>query len=248
MTMNYDFREGKKRVLDILTSKTCIETKDSIPNDEQFTYENGIKAWVGALFVDIKDSTNLFKNGNVEKIARMMRAFCKEIIGILKDNDNYRQIGIRGDCVYAIYSISKQNDLEGIFSDAVTINSFQIMFQRLLRQNNFPTFEIGIGLGASQDLVIKAGFKNTGIRDYIWIGNAVVDASKLSSQGNRNGFKSIVLDSTFYENIKNYDANEHYKYCYYIAKKYSLPLHEIVYHCDMIDSDFDNWINEGMRN
>ena len=61
----YDYKEGKKRINDILNSKTEIKELDSIPKDEtEFTYENGIKTWVGALFVDIRDSSTYFKENN----------------------------------------------------------------------------------------------------------------------------------------------------------------------------------------
>ena len=245
--MNFIYDESKARILEILSSKTEIEEVESIPkNENEFTYENGIKSWVGALFIDIRDSTNYFKNNKEERVARVIRAFCSEIVTILKQNDNYRQIGIRGDCVYAIYSVTNKEDLEQIFSDAIFINTFQKMFQKILKQNNFPTFKIGIGLGCSNDLIIKAGKKNSGINDYIWIGNAVVDASKLSGLGNKNGFKSIVLDSCFYSNISDKKANEEHNYSYYISKNYSTTLGEYVYHCEMINIRFNDWIDENL--
>ena len=83
----------------------------------------------------------------------------------MNQNDNYREIGIRGDCVFAIYSAPKQKDLSKILDDAAMIVSFNKMFQDILKDNNMPTFKIGIGLGASKDLVIKAGKKGTGIND-----------------------------------------------------------------------------------
>lgn len=244
----YDYKEGKKRINDILNSKTEIKELDSIPKDEaQFTYENGIKTWVGALFVDIRDSSTYFKENNSEHIARIMRAFCSEIISILKENDSYRQIGIRGDCVYAIYSVPLKDDIKNVLHDAIMINTFNKMFQKILSNNNIETFIIGIGLGASEDLIIKAGKKGTGISDNIWIGNAVINASKLSNQGNKNGFKPIVMDSVFYNNIKDFNANEDYKYSYYFDEKYSYILNEKVYHGDMINIIFNNWIDEGMK-
>ena len=111
----YDYKEGKKRINAILNSKTKIKELESIPKDEsQFTYENGIKTFVGSLFVDIRDSSKYFKENNSEHIARIMRAFCSEIISILNENDSYRQIGIRGDCVYAIYSVPLKDDVKNI--------------------------------------------------------------------------------------------------------------------------------------
>lgn len=244
----YDYKEGKKRINDILNSKTEIKELDSIPKDEsQFTYENGIKTWVGALFVDIRDSSTYFKENNSEHVARIMRAFCSEIISILKENDSYRQIGIRGDCVYAIYSVPLKDDIKNVLHDAIMINTFNKMFQNILKKNNLNTFQIGIGLGASKDLIIKAGKKGTGISDNIWIGDAVIDASKLSNQGNKDGFEPIVLDSVFYNNIMDFNANKDYKYSYYFDEKYSYILNKKVYHGNMINISFNDWIDGGMK-
>lgn len=245
---DYDYKEGKKRIIDILSSKTVIEIKDKIPeNDSDFTYGNGIKTFVGALFVDIRNSTEYFKNNKEDIIGRVMRAFCSEIITILQEDSNFRQIGIRGDCIYGIFSASYQDDLKEILEEAILINTFQEMFQIILENYSMPTFKIGIGLGASQDLVIKAGKKGTGISDFIWIGNAVIDASKLSSQGSTDNFKPIVMDNCFYTNIKDKKANNFYTYSHYCNNKYSQKLGECVWDCDMVRINFDNWIKGGMK-
>lgn len=248
--MNNDntYRNCKKRVTDILTSKTTIEEMDSIPsNEDEFTYENGIKVWVGALFVDIRNSTDYFKENKPETISRVMRAFCSEIISILQKNENFRQIGIRGDCVYGIFSVTVKKDLEQILSNAILINTFQKMFQRILSNNSMPKFKIGIGLGCSKELVIKVGKKGTGINDLIWIGDAVVDACKLSSQGNIDSFEPIVMSDCFYTNIKNEKANSKETYSNCCLQKYSNKLGESVWHCNMVTTDFNNWIERGMN-
>ncbi len=245
---DYDYKGGKQRVIDILTSKTAIEEAKTIPsNEDEFTYENGIKAWVGALFVDIRDSTNYFKNNRPDIVSRVMRAFCSEIISILQADDNFRQIGIRGDCVYGIFSAPYQANLQQILSNAILINTFQEMFQKILSNYHLPTFKIGIGLGCSQDLVIKAGKKGTGINDFIWIGDAVIDACKLSSQGNADGFKTIVMSNCFYNNIKDKKANDIKTYSAYCTQSLSDRLGEKVWHCDMVKTEFNNWINGGMN-
>lgn len=244
----FDYYESKKRVYDILNSKTKIKNKDCIPsNDSEFTYENGIKAWVGAMFIDIKESSKLFKKYDEEKLARILRAYFSEIVGILKLNNNYRQIGIRGDCVYAIYSVSTKDDLEKILSDSILINTFNKMFQKILVNSNFASFEIGIGLGLSKTLIVKTGQKFSSINDNVWIGESVVDASKLSGQGNRDGFKTIVMNESFFNNIKEFNANSEHKYSYYISSKYSYKSQSNVYQCDMIDVDYNKWIDGGMK-
>ena len=128
----YDFKKSKETIMSILNSPTKIVKKEKIPaSDGEFTYSNGIKTWVGALFVDIVDSSKLFADAN-EDTARIMRSFCSEIIAILKDDPNYREIGIRGDCVYCIYTAQYQGDLVEIFRHAYRINSFMEMLNELL--------------------------------------------------------------------------------------------------------------------
>lgn len=241
----YDYEQGEKKISGILNSKTKIEETETIPKSyEEFTYENGIRSWVGALFVDVRDSSDYFKNNNADKVARVIRAFTGEIITILSNNEYYRQIGIRGDCVYAIYTASKKEKLYTIVQNATMINTFQKMFNKLLEKNGFETFSIGIGLGCGKDLIVKAGKEGSGINDLIWIGDAVVNASNLSSIGSKNGFKSIVMDSFFYSRVKNLKANKKKTYGDLFKEKYSAELKMKVYHGNVVNTDFGNWIEE----
>ena len=79
----YEYAKSKESIVSILKSPTKIVEKTTIPASEsEFTYENGIKTWVGALFVDIVNSSKLFQSAN-EDTARIIRSFCSEIISIL---------------------------------------------------------------------------------------------------------------------------------------------------------------------
>ncbi len=199
----YNYKNSKSNIVNILKSKTKIEEKEKIPKDQEFTYENGISCWVSAIFVDIKNSSELFKTRD-EKLARLLRAFTSELITIMQDFDNYNQIGIRGDCVYAIYSTPKQRDIKSVFGIATKINTFMKMFNKLLQQEHYSTIGVGIGLGCDKELIIKAGRSGTGINDKIWIGKAVVDAANLSSVANRHGYDKIAMSTCFHSNIEDF--------------------------------------------
>ena len=243
----YDYKKSKEAVESILRSPTKIVEKNLIPSsDSEFTYENGIKTWVGALFVDIVDSSKLFKSPN-EDTARIIRSFCSEIISILKDDSNYREIGIRGDCVYCIYNAPYQTDLVEIFRHAYRINSFMQMLNKLLNKFGFPTVRAGIGLGCSQDLIIKAGQSGSGINDKIWIGKAVVDAAHLSDVANRNGVSAIAMSPLFYDNVIEHLCKENEKYKSWISSHTSGYYGSVdYYHCSIIETDFDKWIEENI--
>ena len=245
--MMYDYQKSKEVVETILNSPTKIIEKDRIPSsDSEFTYENGIKAWVGALFVDIVDSSKLFKSAN-EDTARIVRSFCSEIISILKDDENYREIGIRGDCVYCIYNSPFHIDLVKIFRHAYRINSFIKMLNMLLEKNGYSAISAGVGLGCSQDLIIKAGQSGSGINDKIWIGKAVVDAAHLSGVANRNGISAIAMSPIFYNNVIENLCEENADYKDWIKAHYYGYYGSVdYYHCSIIESDFDKWIEENI--
>lgn len=243
----YDYKKSKETIESILKSPTKIVEKSAVPStDSEFTYENGIKSWVGALFVDIVDSSRLFQTPN-EDTARVIRSFCSEIISILKDDNNYREIGIRGDCVYCIYNTPYQSDLVEIFRHAYRINSFMSMLNKLLKKNGYSTISAGIGLGCSQDLIIKAGQNGSGINDKIWIGKAVVDAAHLSDVANRNGISAIAMSPLFYENIIDLLCEENQEYKSWI-RGHSSGFYSSTdyYHCNIIETAFDEWIEENI--
>ena len=58
----FNFKDEEKKINSIIHSKTEIKPLDNIPSDEsKFTYKNGIRTWVGALFVDIRNSQSILK-------------------------------------------------------------------------------------------------------------------------------------------------------------------------------------------
>lgn len=197
----YNFREGKKRVEEILRNKLEVIEQNKIPKEENFTYTNAYYGWVSSIFVDIRDSTNLFSNEDEEKVSKVIRAFTSEIIEILRDDDNLRQIGIRGDCVYAVYTTANKDDIYELYNKSVWINTYLNMLTKLLQKYNLPSIKAGIGIGTDKELVVKAGRKGVGICDSVWIGKAVTGASNLSSYGNKHGIDPICLSKTTYHNI-----------------------------------------------
>ena len=171
-----------------------------------------------------------------------MRAFTSELITIFQDFDNYNQIGIRGDCVYAIYSTPKQNDIKKVFNIAVKINTFMKMFNKILTQQGYSNIGVGIGLGCDKQLIIKAGRSGTGINDKIWIGDAVVDASNLSSIANRYGNDKITMNRCFYSNLQKYYEGKDWFHLISNSRYFN----ESFYECDVINIEFNEWIEEGM--
>lgn len=245
---SYNYKNGKSRIEEILNNKIEIVEKEKVPKDENFTFDNGYYSWVSAIFVDIRESSKLFTDKDKEKVAKIIRSFTSEIIEILREDDNLREIGIRGDCVYAIYTTSNQSDTYEIAEKTFFINTFMEMLNILLEEKSYPTIRVGIGMSTAQELVVKAGRKNVSINSKVWIGDAVTKASNLSSLGNKDGVLPIVFSELSYinfieklvENTSNDDPKSWFK-------KYSTNEYGIYYSANIIKTNFYNWIKNGMN-
>lgn len=237
----YDYKEGKKRVEKILRNDLEVKENNRLPKSEELTFDNAYYSWIGSIFIDIRNSSFLFKNENNKNISKIIKSFSSELIEILRENYNIRDIGIRGDCVYAIYTVPDKNDFYDLYLKAAYCNTYIKMLNKLLVNHNLPTFKAGIGLGASQTLVVKAGRKHVGINDKIWIGSSIIDASNFSSIANTYGFENIVMSSVFYKNLHDVHKD--------VEKYFSFNISNYgnCYSGDVIMTEFNDWIKNDFK-
>lgn len=248
MSINsYDYKERKEKVEQILDDTDKVQEVTKFPNDDNFTYTNGYKAYASAIFVDLRDSTSLFSGGDDVKIAKVIRSFTSEIIEILRKDagDNLKEIGIRGDCVFAVYSAPTFQDDYDIAMRAFYVNTYMKMLNKLLSKRNLPNIKAGIGLATANTLAVKAGRKSSGIHNLVWIGESVAKASKLSDLGNKNGVNSIVMSENFYNSYMEIAEKNNPESKNWYTKGYNMN-YGSYYHGHVIIIDFNNWVDEGM--
>lgn len=245
---DYDYKEGKRRILEILNNKLTVNEQNSIPQETQFTFDNAYYGWVTAIFVDIRNSTKLFSEGDKEKVSKIIRSFTSEIIEILRKDENLREIGIRGDCVYAIYTTPFQLNIYSCYQKTFTINTYLYMLNALLATKNYPQINVGIGMATDKELVVKAGRKGTGINNLVWIGDAVTKASNLSSVANKNTINTICYSYLSYTNIIDHlnqkFPNKNVRSWFTEHRSVDLKTY---YSASIVDTDFQQWITNGMK-
>lgn len=245
--MGYNYKAGKKRIDTILTDKNDAKNANSIPTDNMFTNKNGYYGKVTSIFVDIRKSTKLFTNSKKSSVAKIIRSFTSEIIEILNDTNRIREIGIRGDCVYAIYANqSKEDDLD-VFNKARYINTFLKMLNITLSKMGMKNINAGIGIATHEDLVVKAGCEGTNIYSKIWIGQGVTYASKLSDMAKGKKKKPILITSEFYNSINELLFNKTSNISKEDFIDYRLKPFDLFYGCDLYIEDFNKWIDGGMK-
>ena len=244
----YDYKSGKKRIEEILDNTLEVIEQDKIPKDGKFTFTNAYYGWVTGIFVDIRDSSTLFSKEDKEEISKMIRSFTSEIIEILRDDDNLREIGIRGDCVYAIFTTPSKEVIYEIFQKSLYINTFLKMLNKLLLDRGFDTINVGIGISTAKELVIKAGRKDVGIYNNVWIGDAATKASNLSSLGDKDGYKKIIMSNITYINIINQmKKNNSTKDVDSWFHKNENNTFGTFYDINIIKNTFNKWIDDGME-
>ena len=145
----YDYRKGKERIEDILDNELKVIEQNEVPTDTAFTFSNGYYSWVSAIFVDVRDSSTLFADEDKEKVSKIIRCFTSEIIEILRNDDNLREIGIRGDCVYGIYTTPRTTDVLEVANKSFYINTYMKMLNKLLRNRSLPEIKVGIGMSTA---------------------------------------------------------------------------------------------------
>lgn len=245
---DYDYKEGKKRIEEILNNKTGSIHREKVPKDDAFSFENSYESWVTGIFVDIRDSTTLCKDKDSLKVSKVLRSFTSEVIEILYDDEIMREIGIRGDCVYAIYTTPSKQDEFKLAIKTFEINTFMNMLNKLLAEHQLPCIKVGIGMATSEDLVIKAGRKYKGINSKIWVGKAVPLASNFSSLGNKDGNDALIFSECSYNNfIELLEKNNPGKMPrQWFKKRYDSKCGSY-YTAYIVQAEFERWINNGMK-
>lgn len=248
--MTYDYKKGKERVEEILNNEISIE-ESKIPNDDNFTFKNGYYSWVTAIFVDIRDSSQLFsKKGlrNKKETAKLIRAFTSEIIEILRESENLKEIGIRGDCVYAIYNTPERNNELECAILTFEVNTYLNMLNKILQNQGKEKFKAGIGMATAQELVIKAGRPHKKINSKVWIGDAVSQASNLSGMGEKIFKDRLVFSQESYNNfiggLKEKNPTKNVEGWF---TKSDDEKGNICYHSKVVRNPFNKWINNGMK-
>lgn len=244
--MTYDYREGKRRVEDILSGSLEVMDSSKLPAGDNFTFDNAYHSWIMSIFVDIRDSTSLMSKEDQEYVAKVVRSFSSEVIEILRGDDRERELGIRGDCVYAVYTTPFKSDIYDVFDKAVWVNTYMNMLNALLSAHGYQKIKAGIGVAIGHDHVIKAGRKNTGINSIVWMGDAVSQASKLSGYGEKDVPQRIVLSGLTYSNLID-EYNERMPEKKPESWFHSTSLPYSAKYCDIIMTEMNDWISGGMK-
>jgi len=206
--VKYDYLTSFQRIdSKIATSDNSFLERDYIPSRTELTFSNGFYVKCTAMFVDIRDSSKLPNIHTRPKLAKLFRAFISEVIAVIIGNENCAEVNVEGDCIIGIFNTPKKSQIDSVFGTAYTITSLIDVMNYKFKKYDISSIKIGIGLSWGRALMIKAGFKGSGINDVVWMGDVLNEASMLSDYGNKTSSdKDIMVSRVFYGNLN--DANK----------------------------------------
>lgn len=192
------------RIREILdAADQSFEERDSIPPAEQLTYSNGFYVYCTALFIDIRGSSKLPENHTRPVLAKIYRTYLSECVAILNQDANCREVFINGDCVTGIFDTTTKPAIDSAFFRAAQLNTMLKLLNWRLDQKGYTPIQCGIGIDYGRALMLKAGFRGSGINEIVWMGDVVNNASNLCHQGNKGSRKAIQVSPVVHQNIRD---------------------------------------------
>ncbi|MGF1909205.1 adenylate/guanylate cyclase domain-containing protein [Vibrio kasasachensis] len=229
----YDFAKSRERIDEILKGADAdYKDKDSIPSRDDLTFTNGFNVKCSALFVDIRGSKAINAKHTKPVLAKIYKTYISELVAIMKNHPKVSEISIEGDCVWGIFDTPNKSDIDKVFNIACEVASLIDVLNIKLRKKKYSELTVGIGAAWGSSLLIKSGYKGSGINEVVWLGNLVSEAAKLCGYGNKTvGDREIMVSNNFHHNLNNHNKG--------LFKKND---NRDCYHGNVINTIMNEWV------
>jgi class 3 adenylate cyclase len=196
----YNVKDSSERIAKILTSESRYEERDSIPAFKELSYTNGFNAKCSSICVSVRNLPQLTDFSKSQEHTKLYRAYVSEVTAVMNGNPKCAEINLSGDCVRGVFDTPLSEDLDEVFSTTGRISSVIDLINYKLKKNNLSEITVGIGIAYGKAVVIKAGYKGSSINEVIWSGEALEEASRLASFGNKDSTdkETMVSESVYY--------------------------------------------------
>ncbi len=234
--MKYDVDRSAQRIDEILNaSNSSFSDTDEIPSREKLTFTNGYYVDVAALFIDIVGSSDMTDSHKRPTLAKMYRAFLSECVAIMNGSLNCKEVSINGDCVWGVFEILENREINAVFNTAARLHSFVKILNYKLWKKGYSEIKVGIEMDYGRALMVKAGYSGSGINDVIWMGDVVNSACHICNKAGRNGRAILMVSSAIYYRLN--DHNQGLLHSVYLD-------YTQYYEGDIIIKEMEEWYNQ----
>jgi len=200
----YNVEASKKRISDILGSTGNYTNEvDSIPSRNSLNYSNGYYVDVSALFIDIRQSSDLTDVHKRSTLAKIYRCFISECLAILSDNEYCKEVNIQGDCVWGVFNGKTKEQKISIINTAAKLETLIGYLNSNFTKAKIHTISVGIGIDCGRALMIQAGYKGKSENDVVWMGDVVNRACHYSDLAGKGSIRTIAITEAFFTSLSD---------------------------------------------
>ncbi|WP_394230550.1 adenylate/guanylate cyclase domain-containing protein [Shewanella colwelliana] len=231
----YDFTKSRERIDEILKGADAeYKDKKSIPSRDDLTFTNGFNVYCSALFVDIRKSKELNKKHTNPVLSKIYKTYISELVAVLKSHSNIKEVAIEGDCVWGIFDTPDKSDIRELFDVGAKVSSLIDVLNIKYKKRGYSQLTVGIGMSYGRSLLIKAGYKGSGINEVVWLGSLVSEAAELCGFGNKSwSDNELMVSEVFYGNLND----ERKALLSYNAERNC-------YHGNIVNTTMNKWVQE----
>lgn len=235
---SYDFNASLERIDEILNSNEIYDKCAYIPSRDTLTYQNGYYVNCSAIFIDICGSSDLTNDHTRPVLAKIYRTFISESIAIMRSISTVSEVSVQGDAVWGVYNTTTKDQINQLISILGELESLIDVLNYKLSSKGYKTIQVGIGLDYGRALMVKAGYKGSGINDVVWMGDVVNKACHLASYGNSSSYdRTVMISRVIYINL-----SDEYKKLFIENSTHGC------YHADLCNVQMNHWLEEQRRN
>ncbi|MBI6550761.1 adenylate/guanylate cyclase domain-containing protein [Xenorhabdus lircayensis] len=231
----YDFEKSRGRIDEILQgADASYKDKNSVPSRNELTFTNGFNVCCSSLFVDIRKSKVLNEKHTKPVLAKIYKTYISELVAVMKGHSKVKEICIEGDCVWGIFDTPQRSDIDELFSIGAQISSLIDVLNIKYKKRGYSELTVGIGMSYGKSLLVKSGYKGSGINEVVWLGSLVSETAELCGFGNNSQKDNeIMVSNDFYYDLNDYSksllSKTNYRYCY---------------HGNVIDTTMNEWVKQ----
>lgn len=206
----YSHLDSVTRIDEILDAPAGnYEEKDSIPSRDTLTFTNGFYVNCTCIFMDIKGSSELPNKHQRPRLAKIYRSFISEAVAVLNGSTLCAEVNIHGDAVWAVYEGRYKSNIDEAFSRCAELASLVKLLNCRLKKRDIEGVSVGIGADYGRALMIKAGFKGSGVNDVVWMGDVVNGGANMCKKAKEVSWQTayICVSDVFYQNLSEHNQS-----------------------------------------
>lgn len=235
---SYSIDDSVARLDEILdNSDKSFEELKSIPSRDKLSFKNGFYVYCSCVYMDIRHSSDLATKYKRPTLAKIYRCYISEAVAVVNSSPECAEVNIHGDAVWGVFNTPYKKDIDAVFSVAAKLSSVIDIINCRMRRKDIDPVTVGIGMDYGRALMIKAGYRGSGLNDVVWMGDVVNTAARLCSYGNSSlGDREMMVSDVFCDNLN--DDNK---------KLLERNYHRSCYHGKVVNTAMNNWVEENCK-